>query len=225
MLYSPGTLTGLLLADSEINLNTKIDTISPAINQSSTAQIDLTLFGLNQNIAVFEQGIIENSASQVNTSKITEHNRRITQVSSSQTAKRSISNNSSSKVYSTEIDPDQTRSISASKIDSTEIGILELSAIKHTFKKTSITQVNPTQVNPTQVNSIGFKPTEISTSSSISTDNLLSKQLQILGIHNSTSQIINGLNNSATNIWSNLLQSEIPLDICDLNHKLAKKEA
>ncbi len=58
-----------------------------------------------------------------------------------------------------------------------------------------------TQIQPTEI-----QPTEISFASSIPPE-------QFFSVHNSTPQIINVLNNSATNIWSDLLQSQTQLDI------------
>ncbi len=62
--------------------------------------------------------------------------------------------------------------------------------------------------SPAQVGINKFNSEEVSLSNSIASEELISSNF-----YNSTPQIINRLNNSATNIWADLLQSEIQLDI------------
>ncbi|WP_052035186.1 hypothetical protein [Xenococcus sp. PCC 7305] len=82
------------------------------------------------------------------------------------------------------------------EISSTQVGVGEIS-----IDKFAASQVDVSQIHIPQIDS-----SEISFTSSISSEQLFSS-------YHTTSQIINELNNSATNIWSELLQSETELEI------------
>ncbi|MEL7418320.1 MAG: DNA/RNA non-specific endonuclease [Cyanobacteria bacterium J06555_3] len=127
----------------------------------------------------------------------------------------------------------------SAKIDFTESNLSEPSTSKvdplHiTVPKTTFVHTNPAEVSKAQVNfsegsliELGF--TEVSfpidsasdsfaveASETLSSEILFSPSIeseQFSSIHNSTPKITNVLNNTATNIWSDLLQSETQLDI------------
>ena len=69
-----------------------------------------------------------------------------------------------------------------------------------------IGQIDSSQISQNQINPFDSNPREISFASSISSE-------QFFSIHNSTPEIINELNNSATKIWSELLKSKTQPDI------------
>ena len=84
---------------------------------------------------------------------------------------------------------------------SVDVEGLKTNAIENSSRKIGSDKFNPIQADILQNNS-----SKISFASSISSE-------QFFSFHNSTPEIINRLNNSATNIWSDLLQSEAQLDI------------
>ena len=114
----------------------------------------------------------------------------------------------SAEIGSTEIDFSKYYPAQSS---STEFGFTEVGFVQPSSTEVGSTEVGSTQINISQVSIIQENASEpglgeISFSSSISPE-------QFFSSHNSTSEIINELNNSATNIWSDLLQSEIQLNI------------
>ena len=87
----------------------------------------------------------------------------------------------------------------------------QVSSTQIDTKQTSLRQIDSTEINSTQTDVLQLDTSqvgiiEISFASSISPE-------QFFSVHNSTLKITNVLNNSATNIWSNLLQSDTQLDI------------
>ncbi len=108
--------------------------------------------------------------------------------------------------------------IGSAQIDSTQIGTAKIGILQINTEHSGLTQISPTQISPTQINfrqnaSSNSEISEISFPSSISFDNLLFGDQSSFNLHNSTPEIINRLNDSATNIWSDLLQTETQLDI------------
>ncbi len=116
-----------------------------------------------------------------------------------------------------------------SQISKSEIASNKFSSAEGTGTHIIGTEVSPTEVSfgkvdssnnlsdriilfptssPAQVGINKFNSEEVSLSNSIASEELISSNF-----HNSTPQIINALNNSATNIWADLLQSETQLDI------------
>ena len=118
---------------------------------------------------------------------------------------------------------------------SSQSGSSEINAVESTFHDNSIIQIgsvenssqnkgfgergsaqvsinkNPTtnfttQSSPTQISLNQLDLTKISFSPSV-------ESKQFFSVHNSTPEITNVLNNTATNVWSDLLQTETQLDI------------
>ncbi|MEM7590731.1 MAG: hypothetical protein AAF383_04300 [Cyanobacteria bacterium P01_A01_bin.83] len=83
---------------------------------------------------------------------------------------------------------------------------VQISAIENDIRKFGVSKVSTTETDVTQISIFQFDSNEISFASSISSE-------QFFSIHDATPQIINELNNSATKIWSDLLQSETQVDI------------
>ena len=196
--------TAFLLANEEdLFMNTTIGHDSVAknaiLNPSSSPFYDSSKIGFSQ-IRLGQIGTREISINQFGTSQI-----RSPQISMTQTG--------TTQVSPSEISPLQTnlthRSIS-------EIGSTQVNTFHVSFPQVGITQINPAQINIDQatlgqvsiskVSPFQVDSREISFSSSISPE-------QFFSFHNAAPQIINDRNNSATNIWSNLLQSETSLDI------------
>jgi PKD repeat protein/DNA/RNA endonuclease G (NUC1) len=96
--------------------------------------------------------------------------------------------------------------VSPTEIGSTQTGISQVSPTQISADQLSIPQFDSSQSSLNQISSTEIGASKISFASSISNEQLLSS-------HNSTPQIINELNNSATKIWSDLLKSETPLNI------------
>ncbi|MEM8777890.1 MAG: DNA/RNA non-specific endonuclease [Cyanobacteria bacterium P01_G01_bin.49] len=100
---------------------------------------------------------------------------------------------SSNKIGPSEINLAKIRSsqIRPNQISEAQVGIGEVN-----FSKISIDQFNFAKTNPTEISITSLVPSE-----------------QFFSIHDTKPQIINNINNSATNIWSDLLQTETSLDI------------
>ena len=115
-----------------------------------------------------------------------------------------------------------------------EFGTGEVNPFHETILKTTFIHPNSTEISEAQVNfnertTFKISPTEVSfpvdsasdglisqTSTSPTSEILVSPSIlseQFLSIHETTPQIINALNDTATNIWSNHLQNPTPLDI------------
>ena len=167
------------------------------IAQDAVGKTSALQLGFNQSctsqIDFYQLCSSQVSTSQVSTNQInTFHNSQeqegFSEVSISQV---DILHESFLKMQSTEIGP--------SKIDSNHV---------------HVTHISPFEINASKNSDTQFKfipevrSSEITFSSSVSPEQFFNSHL-----HNSTPQIINRLNNSATNIWSYLLQSETQLDI------------
>ena len=125
----------------------------------------------------------------------------------------SISQIGTSENDLTEISPSEANS---SQIGQHEIGFTQVSPTKvssskiyppqTTLAQVSVTEVDSTKINLSEISSFEKDSAKLSFTSSISSN-------QFSHFHNSTSQIINNVNNTATNIWSDLLQPSTQLDI------------
>ena len=103
------------------------------------------------------------------------------------------------------------KQIGSSQVSSIEVDVFEISSSQ--FDPSQISTFNP--LNRTS-NSISFWNTNQFNSIEIALPSIVSSQQFVSSDfpnHNSTPQIINKLNHTATNIWSNLLQPPIQLDI------------
>ena len=96
---------------------------------------------------------------------------------------------------------DSIRQSSTTQINTTQIDT----------KQTSLRQIDTAEVNSTQTNVLQLDTSQVDITEIPFTSSIPSKQF--FSSHNSTPQIIDVLNNSATNIWSDLLQTETQLDI------------
>ncbi|ELS02441.1 hypothetical protein Xen7305DRAFT_00021550 [Xenococcus sp. PCC 7305] len=152
--------------------------------------LSIKKFGSNYHIPVSASGVSKFRSRQVSVAQISPEKIGILQISPLHSTTIQIG---TSQVGSTQVRPQQERAhqISLTQVASTQIGL----------RQVDFRQINSTQINFTQINS-----REISFSRSISSE-------QFFSIHNSTPQTINDLNNSATNVWSDLLQPETQLDI------------
>ena len=102
------------------------------------------------------------------------------------------------------------------QISSFENGIAEISShrprtVQNSSRKIGVSQVsfnetNRRQISSSQISSFEIDSSKVSFSSSIPFE-------QFFSFHNSSPKIINVLNNTATNIWSDLLQPQTKLDI------------
>lgn len=93
--------------------------------------------------------------------------------------------------------------------NSTEIREAQINLSESTLVKVSPTEVSfPVNSTP---NSLISQPSTPSTSEVFFSPSILSEQF--FSIHETTPRIINALNDTATNIWSNHLQTSTPLDI------------
>jgi PKD repeat protein len=87
----------------------------------------------------------------------------------------------------------------------------QISTTQVDTKQTSFRQIDSTEINSTQTDILQLDTSQIGTSKISFASSILSEQF--FSIHNSTPQIIDELNNSATKIWSNLLKSPTSLDV------------
>ena len=94
--------------------------------------------------------------------------------------------------------------ISTTQIRPTQIGISQINLVKISTQQTNTSQISATQIDLLQNNSC-----KVTLPSSISSQELFSSNVT----HNQTSEILNNIQFSATNIWQNLLQPSTPIDI------------
>ena len=158
-----------------------------SINQVNSRQIGSRQIDFSQT-SPSQVGTSQVGISQINTFHDSQEQKSFSEVSTSQV----------DILYESFLETQSTQ-ISSSKIDSNHV---------------HITHISPFEINASKNSDTQFKfipevrSSEITFSSSVSPEQFFNSHL-----HNSTPQIINELNNSATNIWSNLLQSEAQLDI------------
>ena len=127
----------------------------------------------------------------------------------------SVSQITEGKICTPAISPTQ---VSFTQNSMTEIGIGQVNAKHSRPTQISPTQISPTQISPTQINirqtaSSNSEISEIPFSSSVFSNELSFGDEFSFNFHNSNPEVINRLNNTATNIWSDLLQTETQLDI------------
>ena len=94
----------------------------------------------------------------------------------------------------------QSSSTVSSEIGSTKVDLAEVGSIKVDVSQNSSTEIDPMKIDSSEI------PFPVS----ISSEQFFSGHFPT---HNSSPEIINRLNNSATNIWSDLLQTSTQLDI------------
>ena len=175
-----------LLAVPETSLSFSDSSISPRIVTS-----DNTTTGQDGFVSIpTERATISDSSLKVSSNQTTFNNNAISEISSSE-----ISIVEASKIK-----------ISPFKVGISENSSVETRPTESSSSQNSIFENNIIQSDFQQFSSTQIDPSEISFASSISSE-------QFFSIHDATPQIINELNNSATNIWSNLLQTETQLDI------------
>ena len=159
------------------------------IESSGSSQVGVT------EINIEESGFRQISPSQVGIAEVSISHKGLTE--------HRLNQNSTSQVSSLQNGFSKTDSlhVSPAKIRKAEIGIIHDHVAKIGIFENNVFKIGKGQFSFGQID-----PSEISFSSSIPSE-------QFFSIHNSTPQIINELNNSATNIWSDLLQPETQLDI------------
>ena len=182
--------------------------------QNSPAQI------YPRQISSIYQGISQQSFVQDSIRQVSINERSFDQIGSRQVSvaqidsfQNTFSQTSPTKIGSTKIGSTKIGSVqtSSSEVGTTEVSTTEVSTQKNNFGEIGIAQVNSRKIAASsKFNSSQINSREVSFPSSIPSEQLFSSHSQI---HNSTPQIINELNNSATNIWSDLLQPETQLDI------------
>ena len=96
--------------------------------------------------------------------------------------------------------------VGSSKTSPFEVGVVEYDIDQITSTKVSSSEVTSSKVESMEIGVTEVESREVSLSAFDSSPEFFS-------IHNSSPEIINELNNSATNIWSDLLQPQTQLDI------------
>ena len=191
--------SGSLLAEE---LNSPV----PAIGESGITQNRISDSGVINSSWKTDRGFTQVNTSQVSsnevrfTPKLSSFHTGISQVGTTQST---ILETSPSKISSSEVGIIQSTTLENS---TTQISSNEVGSIPFGFPQIGIAKIDPTQVTITEIGSIQIDSTKIPFTTSVSPE-------QFFFIHNSTPKIINVLNNSATKIWSDLLQSETQLDI------------
>jgi hypothetical protein len=185
---------------------TKTRSIKIATSEVSIGQISAFKapnFSLNENSAD------RSYMSQVGSSQISTDQIGITQVSGEQI---SIPQNRFNQTSLTQISSEQIGSsqISPTEIDLFKISPTQIDAPQVSSFKSSDQSTNSVSFTHFSDDSQQFNPSEIPFSSIVPSQQFISSDLPN---HNSTPEIINVLNNSATKIWSDLLQSPTQLDI------------
>ena len=178
------TFFGVRSTETSISENSRFQGMKVSSTETSSDRVD----------------IIEVASSQIGVEKVTQRN-----IGSSQT---SIPNN-------TFIQPTFIQE------NASQVGSSQIDSDHFNSKQVSSPQVNISQNDSIKVDTIpmfrGAIPrTKQLNSSEITLPASIPLQQFVVGDfpdHNSTPQIINELNNSATNIWSDLLQTETQLDI------------
>ena len=192
--------------DSSIGHNSIPDQITPTTDDVFR-KIDILEVGVDQK-SLRKTKIRQFRPSEVGTRSIHTLQNGISQISFNQTTPNQVgriqggfSENSTFEIRAFQND---TSKIGTTKIDTTERGIEEMGSA----------QVNPLQSDSSKIPFFKVVNRE-SNSSEIPFPPLISNNqfFSSNANHNSTSQIINELNNSATNIWSNLLQPDTRLEI------------
>ena len=197
-------LTSPLLADLEIS-NTDLSTISPNtavghdsfVEDSSFTRTGIKIFSTSQigitEIGIFETNFTENSTSEDSTSEIGTFEVNLPEYSISKVNPFHITVTETTFVHtnSTKIGKAQVNLSEGSPI---ELFLTEVSFSVNSSSDTSVSHTAKTL------------PSEILFSPSVESD-------QFFSIHNSTPKITNVLNNTATSIWSDLLQSQTQLNI------------
>lgn len=167
--------------------------------QFDLGHIDLREIGTSQN-SFSQIGTSQDSFSQIGTSQIGISQISVPQVSSSQIGTSQIR---PAKICHTKTASDQ---ISTNHFGTAQVGFSEVEISKISSTQDNIAQVDLTKRRTRSVPAPKSNTSEISFASSISFK-------QFFSSHNSTPQIIDVLNNSATKIWSDLLQTKTQLDI------------
>ena len=178
-------------------------------DQDSITKIDTSQFSISQ------IGVKQNSSFQVGISEIDIFPVTTRQVSTSQVSpfeidiiSRDISQAGTSQVGSNQI---STFEIGSNEIGSNEIGSLETSFIQNRFSQNSsseisFSKVGLNQISSNQADTFKIDPAEIAFPRTVSLE-------QFFFVHETTFETVNRLNNSATNIWSDLLKTKTQLDI------------
>ena len=221
-----------LMADVDDELfSSGITTISPlgsfnnsVIGHGSTpnqihASTDPTFFGMSfPEISLSEDSIFQSM--KIGSAKTSSSGIDFIQVASPQI---SFDEAASMNVGSTQtsIPNDSFTQTATTHEDSSQISSSQISPNHHDFMQMSSPQVDIPQNNPIEVDTVsvlGGAPSRIEQldSSEITLPRSISLQqfmIEDFPSHNSTPEIINVLNNSATNLWSDLLQPQTQLDI------------
>ncbi|MEM8778140.1 MAG: Ig-like domain-containing protein [Cyanobacteria bacterium P01_G01_bin.49] len=158
-----------------------------SIDQNSISEIGISQIGISQ------IGTSQNTVVQVGTPKVGIFQIRESQSTHHQASTKKIS---PCQVASTQFNSEQ---ISTSQVNSLQI------------QDCLINPIPSTQFDPFHVTiGVQIDPSKVTLPSSISSQQFFSSHLSN---HDLTSNLVSNINNSATNIWSNLLQSETSLDI------------
>jgi hypothetical protein len=219
---SDGLLPGSasLLADENFVSNLILNNIGNnfTIRQTGFSQITTTKF-IDIDNGISENASGEKRFAKFNTSKISFFEPRVVHSSSVEEGilevgsfHRGSSNLSTIQIGSTQI------SLAQIDIFNDSIGHLRSTQINPTqidTKQTSLRQIDSTEINSTQTDILQLNSPQISTTKIPFASGISSEQL--FSIHNSTPEIINALNNSATKIWSDLLK---PKTFFDLNFQI-----
>lgn len=212
-----GSSTASLLANNEIvsgtSLNTSISHSS--VPKEGIVSIDSAIDDHTSQIGIFQIGSFQNGTSQISldqdsTSQISTSQVSPTQISISD---KTISESSSSQVGFTKI--------SATQPSASQIGTKAISTSQIRTPQVSTEEIGSSQIDSSQISTIQGNPfifatgvqidsSEVTLPRSVPSQQFFSSNFPS---HNSTPQIINRLNNSATKIWSDLLQSDTQLDI------------
>ena len=167
--------------------------------------------------------IIENSLPQVSSTHVSKFKTSHVQSSFSENSSRQISSiqtglfhRSSAEIGIAEINSfhENPREVSVAQVSRTKVAPFQIAEI----------EIYPAQVNSTQIDSNKFAIESIDAGKIFFASSISSEQF--FSVHNSTPEITNVLNNTATKIWSDLLQTETQLEInfqiTDLPRQLAE---
>ncbi len=212
----PNTTVGhnSIAKNSTISVNIPFNTSQISLDENSVGQGNVFYSGSTQSslgeINSVESTLHDDSIVHIGSVKDSSTDKRLREMSFTQVG---IDENSFINLSPAQVSPTQ---ISSSEVDffefsPTEVGVGEIAPTQISVPKISPTEVGVGEIAPTQISVPKISPnnsnlTKISFASSISPE-------QFFSVHNSTPKITNVLNNSATNIWSDLLQSETQLDI------------
>jgi hypothetical protein len=211
---SSGLPTAPLLANNEIvggtNLNTSIS--HSGVPEKSIGSIyGSTIDNHSTQISIFQISPFQNSTSQISFDQGSTSQVSISQIGIFQ---NTVSENSTSQVGSTQ---NRVSQRSVSQIGTEAVGSTQIRTSQVDTKEISPSQINSPQIVTEQFNPFIFtttrvqiNPSKVSLPSSVPSQQFISSDFPS---HNSTPEIINALNNSATKIWSDLLKSQTQLDI------------